>query len=67
MKRIGILTADGDTPALNATVHGAVTRVNQPKLQIHGLIKGFDCLFNSYPHGCSQAHPLPGRTGMSKP
>ena len=23
MKRIGILTAGGDTPALNATIHGA--------------------------------------------
>ena len=25
MKRIGILTAGGHTPALNATIHGAVT------------------------------------------
>lgn len=24
MKRIAILTAGGDTPALNATIHGAV-------------------------------------------
>ena len=29
MKRIGILTAGGDTPALNATIHGAVVRANQ--------------------------------------
>ncbi len=29
MKRIGILTAGGDTPALNATLHGAVVRANQ--------------------------------------
>ena len=29
MKRIGILTAGGDTPALNATIHGAVIRANQ--------------------------------------
>lgn len=26
MKRIGILSAGGDTPALNATIHGAVVR-----------------------------------------
>ncbi len=29
MKRIGILTAGGDTPALNATIQGAVVRANQ--------------------------------------
>lgn len=46
MKRIGILTAGGDTPALNATIHGAVTRANQLKVEIFGLIKGFNCLFN---------------------
>src|ERR1051326_5675360 len=46
MKRIGILTAGGDTPALNATIHGAVTRANQLKIQIVGLIKGFNSLFN---------------------
>jgi 6-phosphofructokinase 1 len=46
MKRIGILTAGGDTPALNATIHGAVTRANQLKVEIYGLIKGFNCLFN---------------------
>src|SRR5580658_4219533 len=46
MKRIGILTAGGDTPALNATIHGAVTRANNLKLEIIGLIKGFNCLFN---------------------
>jgi 6-phosphofructokinase 1 len=46
MKRIGILTAGGDTPALNATIHGAVTRANQLRLEIVGLIKGFNCLFN---------------------
>src|SRR5271168_285900 len=51
MKRIGILTAGGDTPALNATIHGAVTRANQLKVEIIGLIKGFNCLFNSrVPH-----------------
>jgi 6-phosphofructokinase 1 len=46
VKRIGILTAGGDTPALNATIHGAVTRANQLKVEIIGLIKGFNSLFN---------------------
>ena len=46
MKRIGILTAGGDTPALNATIQGAVVRANQLKIEIIGLIKGFNCLFN---------------------
>jgi 6-phosphofructokinase 1 len=46
VKRIGILTAGGDTPALNATIHGAVMRANQLRIEIYGLIKGFNCLFN---------------------
>src|SRR5215470_14024053 len=46
MKRIGILTAGGDTPALNATIYGAVTRANQLKVDVIGLIKGFNSLFN---------------------
>src|SRR5271154_844840 len=46
MKRIGIPTAGGDTPALNATIHGAVTRANQLKVEIVGLVKGFNSLFN---------------------
>ncbi len=46
MERIGILTAGGDTPALNATIQGAVTRANQLKVEIYGLIKGFNSLFN---------------------
>ena len=46
MKRIGILTAGGDTPALNATIHGAVVRANQLRVEIFGLIKGFNSLFN---------------------
>src|SRR5437868_8020662 len=46
MKRIGILTAGGDTPALNATIHGAVVRANQLKVEVFGLIKGFNSLFN---------------------
>src|SRR5438132_14165104 len=46
MKRIGILTAGGDTPALNAAIHGAVVRSNQLKIEIFGFIKGFNCFFN---------------------
>ncbi len=44
MKRIGILTAGGDTPALNATIHGAVVRANQRKVEVLGFIKGFSSL-----------------------
>src|ERR687891_2665783 len=51
MKRIGILTAGGDTPALNATIHGAVTRACQRKVEVVGFIKGFSSLFNQrVPH-----------------
>lgn len=46
MKRIGILTAGGDTPALNATLRGAVARANQRKIEVFGFIKGFSSLFN---------------------
>ncbi len=46
MKRIGILTAGGDTPALNATIQGAIVRANQLRIEVIGLIKGFNCLFN---------------------
>ena len=46
MRRIGILTAGGDTPALNATIHGAVVRANQLRMEIFGFIKGFNGLFN---------------------
>src|ERR1700760_2363166 len=46
MKRIGILTAGGDTPTMNATIQGAVVRANQLKVDIIGLIKGFNSLFN---------------------
>ena len=46
MRRIGILTAGGDTPALNATLYGAVTRANQRKIEVFGFIKGFSSLFN---------------------
>src|SRR5262245_42786974 len=46
MKRIGILTAGGDTPALNATLFGAVTRANQCRVEVFGFIKGFGGLLN---------------------
>ena len=46
MKRIAILTAGGDTPALNATIAGAVTRANQRRVEIVGIIKGFSGLLN---------------------
>ena len=46
MKRIGILTAGGDTPALNATLHGAVARANQLRVEVVGLLKGFSSLHN---------------------
>ncbi len=51
MKRIGILTAGGDTPALNATIDGAVVRANQRRIEVFGFIKGFSSLFNArVPH-----------------
>lgn len=51
MKRIGILTAGGDTPALNATIHGAVERANQLNIEVVGLIKGYNSLYNErLPH-----------------
>ena len=46
MKRIGILTAGGDTPALNATLHGAVQRANALHLDVLGLLKGFASLLD---------------------
>jgi hypothetical protein len=46
MKRIGILTAGGDTPALNATLYGAVRRANALQVEVYGFIKGFNSLFN---------------------
>ena len=51
MKRIGILTAGGDTPALNATILGAVERANQSRVEVYGIIKGFSGLLNrEVPH-----------------
>ena len=60
MKRIGILTAGGDTPALNSTIHGAVVRANQLKVEIFGLIKGFNCLSNPRVPPCSARQPNAG-------
>src|SRR3954463_11290508 len=51
MKRIGILTAGGDTPALNATIAGAVQRANKARVEVYGIIKGFSGLLNTQvPH-----------------
>lgn len=41
MKRIGILTAGGDTPALNATIYGAVERANQFGISMFGIQRGY--------------------------
>lgn len=41
MRRIGILTAGGDTPALNATIFGAVERASELNVEVLGLIRGF--------------------------
>ncbi|GAB5440539.1 MAG: 6-phosphofructokinase [Fuerstiella sp.] len=41
MKRIGILTAGGDTPALNATIYGAVERANQLGISMIGVMRGY--------------------------
>ena len=51
MKRLAILTAGGDTPALNATIYGAVTRANHWRIEVVGLLRGFNSLFNErLPH-----------------
>lgn len=46
MRRIAILTAGGDTPALNATLFGAVQRANQLGIEVYGLVKGFSSLLH---------------------
>ena len=45
MKRIGILTAGGDTPALNATLLGAVHKANELRIEMIGLQNGFQSLY----------------------
>ncbi len=63
MKRIGILTAGGDTPALNAAIHGAVARANQLRIEVFGLIKGFNCLFNPQGPARSSQSAVPRDSG----
>jgi ATP-dependent phosphofructokinase / diphosphate-dependent phosphofructokinase len=46
MRRIAILTAGGDTPALNATIYGAVSRANALRIEVYGVIKGFSGVLN---------------------
>ena len=46
MKRIAILTAGGDTPALNATLFGAVQRACELEIEVFGVIRGFDGAMN---------------------
>jgi 6-phosphofructokinase len=51
MRRIGILTAGGDTPVLNATIAGAVHEANRLRIEVVGVIKGFSGLLNpEVPH-----------------
>ena len=51
MKRIGILTAGGDTPALNATLLGAVRKANECGVELIGLLSGFQALYRAdVPH-----------------
>lgn len=51
MKRIGILTAGGDTPALNATIYGTVTQANAHGIEVYGIMKGFDGILDpQVPH-----------------
>src|SRR3990167_3600901 len=51
MRRIAILTAGGDTPALNATIYGAVVRANARRMEVYGIIKGFSGMLNpAVPH-----------------
>ena len=47
MKRIGILTAGGDTPALNATILGAVRAANEAHVEVVGLLNGFASFFQA--------------------
>ena len=38
-KRIGVLTAGGNTPALNATIYGIVEESNRRETEVAGLIR----------------------------
>ncbi|MEX1232433.1 MAG: 6-phosphofructokinase [Planctomycetaceae bacterium] len=46
MKKIGILTAGGDTPALNATIYGAVQQACEHGVEVIGIMKGFSGLLD---------------------
>ena len=51
MRRIGILTAGGDTPAINATIYGAVERANALRIEVLGILQGFSGMLHpSVPH-----------------
>lgn len=51
MRRIGLLTAGGDTPALNATIHGAVSYANACRVEVIGFLNGFQGLLDpQVPH-----------------
>ena len=41
MKHLGVLTAGGDTPALNATLAGVVRRANELEIAVTGIMDGF--------------------------
>ena len=43
-KRIGVLTAGGDTPALNATIYGIIEEANDREIEVVGLIRGYASL-----------------------
>ncbi len=41
MKHLAVLTAGGDTPALNATLYGVTRRANELGIAVTGIMKGF--------------------------
>ena len=45
-KRIGVLTAGGDTPALNATIFGIVEAANRLEIEVIGLLRGYASLLD---------------------
>ncbi|MDA0589016.1 MAG: 6-phosphofructokinase [Planctomycetota bacterium] len=46
MKRIAILTAGGDTPALNATLYGVVQHASELEIEVYGILEGFEGMLN---------------------
>lgn len=51
MKRIGVLTAGGDTPAINATIYGAAQRANALGIELFGIQQGYAGVLDSrVPH-----------------